>query len=142
MATKFYVCPVCGNLVAKIEDGKVVPHCCGQPMKELVPGSIEAAEEKHLPVVERVDDCTVLVTVGASAHPMTQEHHIDFIWVETAHGGQLRYLSGNGMVNGTAQAEFCTCKDPIVAVYAFCNLHGLWKSDCDMGRCYCSKSGK
>lgn len=129
MATLFYVCPICGNLVVKIEDGGPVPHCCGQQMEELQPGSVEAAVEKHIPVVERVDDCTVRVKVGSMAHPMTKEHHIDFIWLETEHGGQLRYLTHDGIVQETAQAEFCTCKDPIVAVYAYCNLHGLWKND-------------
>ncbi|MCQ2084170.1 MAG: desulfoferrodoxin [Bacteroidaceae bacterium] len=128
METLFYVCPICGNLVTKIEDGGVTPVCCGEPMEELHPGSVDASVEKHVPVIERIDECTVIVKVGSTAHPMTPEHHIVFIWLETVHGGQLRYLNRNGVINETAQAEFCTCKDPLVAVYAFCNLHGLWKS--------------
>lgn len=127
MTTKFYFCPICGNVVAKIEDSGVVPHCCGEEMIELVPGTVDASLEKHVPVFTRIDDCKVIVTVGSEAHPMTENHHIRFVWLETVHGGQLRRLSFDGCVGPEARAEFCTCKDPVDAVYAYCNLHGLWK---------------
>lgn len=126
MSTLFYVCPICGNLVVKIEDGGPAPHCCGQEMEELVPGTVEASKEKHIPVLERIDKCTVRVKVGSEAHPMTLQHHIVFIWLETARGGQLKYLSQDGEVQDEAMVEMC-CTDPIVAVYSYCNIHGLWK---------------
>lgn len=129
MATKFYLCPVCGNVVVKIEDSAVTPHCCGHEMVELQPGTADASAEKHVPVIEHIDDCTVTVKVGSQPHPMTPEHHICFIWLETVHGGQLKYLAKDDIIGREARAEFCTCKDHITAVYEYCNLHGLWKYD-------------
>ncbi len=137
MKTKFYVCPVCGNVITKIIDSSVVPECCGQPMQELVPNTVDAAAEKHLPVVTRVDDCTLKVQVGSVPHPMTPEHHICFVYLETTHGGQLHYLDSTC----GPDVEFCGCKDKPVAVYAYCNLHGLWKTeavpDKAAGKCCC-----
>jgi len=140
MATKFYKCPICGNVVVKIEDSGVVPHCCGQEMAEMHPGEIDASHEKHVPTFERVDDCTVIVRVGSEPHPMTSQHHIRFIWLETERGGQLRYLFPGATA---AEAEFCNCKDPVVAVFAMCNMHGLWKMEVNekprKGCCFKSK---
>lgn len=172
MATEFFKCPICGNVIMKIEDSGVIPHCCGQEMTRMQAhtadpsdkldenGNVVGATEKHLPTVERKDDCTVIVRVGSDPHPMTQLHHICFIWLETAHGGQLRYLSpveardeskapdcGFADKDGKswqACAEFCGCKDPVTAVYSYCNLHGLWKLEvnektgCRTGKC-CGK---
>lgn len=131
MATLFYKCPFCGNVVVKIQDGGVTPFCCGFEMIELIPDSTDASEEKHVPVVEQIDDdCGIRVTIGSKPHPMTAEHHIGFIWIETAGGGQFRllYPSGSALEYRQAIADFCTCKDPAVtAVYEYCNQHGLWK---------------
>ncbi len=126
MATKFFLCTTCGNVVVKVIDSGVVPVCCGTAMEELVPGETDGLVEKHVPVVERVDDRTVKVKVGSVPHPMTKEHSIRFIYLETEHGGQLQYLH----TDGRAEALFCTgCKDKIIAVYEYCNLHGLWKTE-------------
>ena len=125
METKFFFCKHCGNVVVKFVDGGVVPVCCGETMTELTPNTTDGIVEKHLPVIERVDDCTVRVKVGSAPHPMLKEHHILFIYVETEHGGMLRYLD----VDGNPECEFCACKDKIRNVYAYCNLHGLWKLD-------------
>lgn len=144
MATKFYLCPICGNVVVKIEDSGVTPNCCGKEMIELEPGTADASAEKHVPVIEHLNDCTVAVKVGSEPHPMTNQHHIIFIWLETVHGGQLRYLSKGDVIAKEARAEFCTCQDRITAVYEYCNLHGLWKYDvkeefrkqcCDTDKC-------
>lgn len=122
MKTEFYYCPVCGNVIVKVVDSGVTPHCCGKEMVKLVPGSVDATVERHVPVFKRKDECTVVVEVGSTPHPMTPDHHIVFIYLQTENGGQLRYLDPEK----PAAAEFCDCKDKVVAVYEYCNLHGLW----------------
>ena len=122
MATKFYKCPHCGNVIIKVVDSGVTPVCCGEPMKELNPKDADGAYEKHVPHVTKIDDCTIKVEIGSVPHPMIPEHHICFIYAETETGGQLVQLDPEK----PAVAEFCTCKAPVVAVYEYCNLHGLW----------------
>ena len=125
MATKFFLCTTCGNVVVKVVNSGVKLVCCGKEMMELIPGTSDGAMEKHVPVLERVDDCTVKVKVGSLPHPMTKGHHIAFIYLETENGGQIKYLDPEG----AAEACFCICKDKPVAVYEYCNIHGLWKAD-------------
>ncbi len=125
METKFYVCPICGNVIVKMVDSSVMPVCCGHPMQHLEPNSVETMQEKHVPVVTQEDDYSLSVRVSSIAHPMTPEHHISWIYLETEHGGQIRYLSQD---DNEAVATFCCTKDRPVAVYAYCNLHGLWRS--------------
>ena len=122
MATKFYKCRHCGNVIEKIVDSKVPVVCCGEKMEELIPNTVEASEEKHLPVVTRIDDCTIKVEVGSVAHPMLPEHHIAFIYVETENGGIRVNLSDK------PEAVICTCSSRPIAVYEYCNLNGLWKT--------------
>ena len=97
--------------------------CCGQAMKEIVPGETDAAVEKHVPVYE-VKDQKVVVTVGSVEHPMVDEHYIEWVALETKKGNQRKALSP-----GQAPSVcFSMCEgDEVVAVYAYCNLHGLWK---------------
>jgi superoxide reductase len=92
-------------------------------MVELVANTVDASQEKHVPVVTRVDDCRIKVEVGSVPHPMTEEHHIAFIYVETENGGVQISLKDK------PEAVFCTCNDKPVAVYEYCNLHGLWKTE-------------
>ncbi len=125
MATRFFLCTTCGNVVVKAIDSGVKVVCCGKEMQEITPKTSDTWMEKHLPVVEHIDDCTVKVKVGSIPHPMTKEHHIVFIYLETEHGGQIQYLDPEG----PAEAYFCGCKDKPVAVYEYCNLHGLWKTE-------------
>ena len=120
METKFYKCRHCGNMIVKLVDSTVPVVCCGEPMEELVPNTVDAAGEKHKPVVTKVDDCRIRVQVGSVAHPMLPEHHIAFIYVATEHGGRLVNLTDR------PEAEVCVCGDKPVAVYEYCNLHGLW----------------
>ena len=87
MATRFYKCNHCGNVIQKVVDSKVPVVCCGEKMTELIPGTVDASVEKHLPVVTWIDDKTIKVQVGSVAHPMSAEHHIAFIYVETENGG-------------------------------------------------------
>ena len=123
MATKFYRCANCGNVIQKVVDKKVPVFCCGQRMQELIPGTVEASVEKHLPVVTWLDDKTIKVEVGSVAHPMLEEHHISFIYVETENGGIRVDLGGRRIIKKTLGEE------KAVAVYEYCNLHGLWKTE-------------
>lgn len=125
MATKFFLCTTCGNVVVKVLDSGVTPVCCGKTMVEITPHTTDQWAEKHLPVVERVDDCTIRVKVGSVPHPMTKEHHIAFIFLETENGGQIQYLDPEG----ASEACFCTCGDKVTAVYEYCTVHGLWKTE-------------
>ena len=125
MATKFYLCTVCGNVISKFIDSGVDVECCGQQMQELTPFTNDFAKEKHLPVVVCEKDGTIRVQVGSVLHPMTPEHHISFIYLETEHGGQVKYLKPGE----APEAVFKDCKDKPVAVYEYCNIHGLWKTD-------------
>ena len=121
---RFYVCEHCGNIVGMIHDAGVPMMCCGQKMTKLEPGTVEASHEKHIPVVTREGDM-VKVTVGSVAHPMAEEHHIAWVYLQTCRGGQRKCLKpGSAPV-----VTFALCDETPVAVYAYCNLHGLWKAD-------------
>ena len=85
---KFYICKHCGNMVGMIKDAGVPIICCGEPMTELTPNTVEASNEKHLPAVT-VDGNNVHVEVGTVAHPMLAAHYIEWIYLETEKGGQL-----------------------------------------------------
>ena len=122
--TKFYVCEKCGNLVGMIHASGAPMTCCGQKMTEIIPGTVEASREKHIPVAE-VNGNTVTVTVGSVAHPMTPEHSIEWVYLLTDVGGQRKNLSPDSAPTVT----FALSDEKPIAVYAYCNLHGLWKAD-------------
>lgn len=122
MATKFYKCNHCGNVIEKVVDSKVPVVCCGEKMEELIPNTVDASNEKHVPVVTRLDDCRIKVEVGSVPHPMTPEHHIAFVYVETENGGIRINLKNK------PEAVVCVCTEKPIAVYEYCNLHGLWKT--------------
>ena len=121
---KFFVCEHCGNLVGVINDAGVPMMCCGQKMTQLIPGTVEASVEKHLPVVT-VDGDKVKVEIGSVAHPMAEEHSILWVYLQTDKGGQRKNLA----VGEAPVAEFSLLNEKPVAVYAYCNLHGLWKTE-------------
>ncbi|MCQ2135301.1 MAG: desulfoferrodoxin [Bacteroidales bacterium] len=131
MATKFYICTSCGNVVFKFFDSGVTLECCGQAMQEIVPLTNDSAMEKHLPVVECMWDGRIKVKVGSKPHPMTKGHYIGFIYLETEHGGQVRFLTPDD----EPEAVFHLSGDKPVAVYEYCNVHGLWKKDLRTDRC-------
>ena len=121
MEQKFYICEHCGNIMAAVKESGVPVKCCGQNMTEIIPGTVEASAEKHIPVW-KVEGNKVVVNVGSIDHPMQPEHYIEWIYVETEQGGQRKALKP-----GDAPcAEFHLGDDKAVAVYAYCNLHGLW----------------
>lgn len=122
---KFYVCEHCGNIVAFVKESGVPVMCCGAKMKELVPGTSDGATEKHVPVIE-VSGNTVTVSVGSVAHPMAEEHYIQWIALETKEGNQRKLLKPGE----EPKAVFAiTETDEVVAAYEYCNLHGLWKAE-------------
>ena len=121
---KFYICEHCGNFIAMVRDKGVPVMCCGQKMTEIIPGTTEASVEKHIPVYE-VKDNKVVVTVGSAIHPMIEEHYIQWISLQTKKGNQRKELKPGQ----EPKACFALCEgDEVVAVYAYCNLHSLWKS--------------
>ncbi len=125
MEMKFFICERCGNMIAVVKSSGAPVSCCGQAMKEIVPGTTDAAVEKHVPVFE-VKDNMVYVTVGSVEHPMTDAHLIEWIALQTNAGNQRKVLRPGDK----PQACFALCEGEVVeAVYAYCNLHSLWKSE-------------
>lgn len=125
MKQRFLKCNHCGNIVAMVEDKGVPVMCCGQKMAEIIPGTVEASREKHIPVY-RVEGNKVLVTIGSVEHPMVAEHYIEWVSLQTKFGNQRKLLSA-----GNAPTVcFALCEgDEVEAVYAYCNLHGLWMAN-------------
>ena len=121
---KFYYCRRCGNIAGLINDSGIPMICCGEKMIELVPNTAEASTEKHLPAVEISGD-NISVQIGSVPHPMESGHHIAFVYIETEHGGQRKSLSAGDEPG----ASFVLSGDRAVAAYAYCNLHGLWKTE-------------
>ena len=124
MKQKFYVCEHCGNIITKVQDSKVPVMCCGQPMKEMIPGTTDAAVEKHVPVYE-VEGNVVKVQVGSVEHPMVAEHYIQWIVLQTNQGVQIRYLEPE---NPPAASFALAEGEKVEAVLEYCNLHGLWQA--------------
>lgn len=124
MEEKYYICEHCGNIIAMVKNSGVPVMCCGQKMTEIIPGTIDAAVEKHIPVYE-VKDRKVYVKVGSVEHPMLPEHYIEWISLQTKSGNQRKILNPNDK----PEVCFAICEgDEVEAVYAYCNLHGLWKA--------------
>jgi superoxide reductase len=119
--TSFFRCEICGNLVGLIKNGGGKLVCCGQPMVKLEANTVDASQEKHVPVVSR-EDGKIIVKVGAAAHPMTEAHYIEWIAVVSDEGTKRISLSPGE----EPAAIFCDKSN--AEVYAYCNLHGLWKT--------------
>lgn len=121
---RFFKCMHCGNIIGVIHNAGVPMMCCGEKMTELVPGTVDASLEKHVPVVS-VDGNIVTVKVGEVEHPMLDEHYIQWVYLQTDRGGQRKCLKpGN-----KPEVKFALCDETPVAVFEYCNLHGLWKAD-------------
>ena len=120
---RFFKCNHCGNIIGVIHNAGVPMMCCGEKMQELIPGTVEAAVEKHIPVV-KVEGNTVTVNVGEVSHPMTEEHLIQWVYLQTTKGGQRKNL----IAGQEPVVTFALSDEEPVAVYAYCNLHSLWKA--------------
>ncbi len=124
MEQKFLYCKHCGKIVAVVNETGVPVKCCGETMQELVPNTVDASNEKHLPVYTREGN-VLTVKVGSICHPMDENHYIQWVSVQTAQGNQRKALKP-----GCApELKFLVSEDDeLQAVYAYCNLHGLWKA--------------
>ncbi|MBR0163904.1 MAG: desulfoferrodoxin [Lachnospiraceae bacterium] len=122
---KFYQCKKCKKIIGMIQPSACPTMCCGDEMVEMVPGTSDGAAEKHVPVAQ-VDGQTVTVDVGSVAHPMQEEHWIQWIALETKQGMQRKVLNAGDAPKATFAL---TADDQPVSVYEYCNLHGLWKTD-------------
>ena len=121
---KFYRCNECGNLLVTVKDAGPNPVCCGTKMELLVANSTDAAQEKHVPVVTKLnDDHTIEVTVGSVAHPMTEGHYIEWVALVSEGRTDIHYLKPGE----EPKTRFRTVEHG--EVFAYCNLHGLWKTE-------------
>lgn len=124
---KVYKCMKCGQVIVKVKETAVTPTCCGEPMTELTPNTTDAAQEKHVPVIEKKDG-KVVVKVGSVPHPMEADHFISPIMLETSEGVRIKELAPGD----TPEAEFSVGADEkVIAAYEYCNKHGLWKADAE-----------
>ena len=122
--TKFYICPHCGNIVEMVHNAGPKPFCCGQRMQELVPNTVEASGEKHIPAV-KVENGVVEVNVGSVDHPMEEVHWIEWVQLVTDKGSCRKWLNPGE----APKVSFLLGDEKPLAVYAYCNLHGLWKTE-------------
>jgi superoxide reductase len=120
---EIYKCELCGNMVEVVHGGKGELVCCGQPMKCFIENTVDAAKEKHVPVVEPAAD-GIKVKVGAVPHPMEEKHYIEWVEVIDAAGKAYRQFLAPGQ---TPEATFCL-KGGVVTAREYCNIHGLWKA--------------
>ena len=124
MKLEFYKCVHCGNVAVKLFDQGAPLMCCGEPMQKLEAGVTDAAREKHVPVATVGE--TIHVEVGSVLHPMEEKHFITMIVLETTKGFQVAHLQPSM----EPKADFAVAPgDKAVAVYEYCNLHGLWKAE-------------
>ena len=122
---EFYICPHCGNIVAYVRASGVSVVCCGQKVERLTANTTDASREKHVPVIT-VDGGKVTVNIGSADHPMVEEHHIEWVALHSKQGNQRKELAAGG----APKAEFLMLPgDEVIAVYAYCNLHGLWMKE-------------
>jgi len=120
---KFFICKHCGNLAVLIDNKGSPLICCGENMAELIPNTVEASQEKHLPAITMSENM-LTVHVGSAPHPMEAAHHISFVYVESANSSQRKHLK----IGEAPTCAFSFSDDAPIAVYAYCNLHGLWKT--------------
>ncbi len=124
MDQKFYICETCGNIFAVVKNTGVPIMCCGKEMKEIIPGTTDAAVEKHVPVYT-VEGNKVNVKIGEVEHPMLPEHYIEWVSLQTKHGNQRKALNPGDK----PEVCFALCDDDEVeSVYAYCNIHSLWRA--------------
>lgn len=119
---KFYRCAHCGNIITYLHDSGVKVVCCGEIMQELVPNTVDASNEKHIPVI-KIEGTKVTVEIGSVPHPMVPEHHIEWIVLETTCGTKTVHLNPGEEPKATFALE---AEEKVVAAYEYCNLHGLW----------------
>lgn len=121
---ELYVCSHCGNIITYLENNGVPVMCCGQKMQKIEPNTVDAAKEKHLPII-KLEGLLATVSVGEVEHPMQEDHYIKWIILETTEGIKIKNLT-------PSDKPVCLFSlldgEEIIAVYEFCNKHGVWKA--------------
>jgi len=117
-----YKCEICGNIIEILHANAGIIVCCGQPMKLQAENTVDAAKEKHIPVVEQVEG-GVLVRVGTIEHPMIEKHYIEWIEVQTLNKIYRNYLNP-----GDKPEALFLLEEEVLCVREYCNIHGLWKA--------------
>lgn len=120
---KIYKCAICGNIVEVVHEGPGELVCCGQPMSLMDENSVDAATEKHVPIIEKSDN-GIIVKVGEVDHPMADEHYIEWIEVQNGPWSQKKFLKPGEK----PAAEFYVPFNENLKARSYCNLHGLWKN--------------
>lgn len=120
---RFFICETCGNLIGMINDTGAPLMCCGQKMTHIKPNESDEGKEKHKPVIT-VEGNAVKVKIGEIAHPMTEEHSIMWAYLQTDRGGQRKCFSENE----SPEVTFLLCDEKPISVYAYCNKHGLFRT--------------
>ena len=124
MELKFYRCKHCGKIIVIVNETAVPTICCGEAMEQIIPGTTDAAVEKHVPVITKNGNL-VEVNVGSVAHPMAPEHYIEWIALRTKQGNQRKILKPGD----APKATFALVDgDEVIEAFAYCNLHSLWRS--------------
>ena len=121
---KFYICPRCRNIAEMVYDTDIPLHCCGERMEQLIPGTVSASEEKHVPEA-MVQDGILEVKVGSVEHPMEEAHRIEWVQLITDQGSYRKWLNPGQ----EPLVRFQLGDEKPLEVYAYCNLHGLWKKE-------------
>lgn len=116
-----YKCEICGNMVEVTHKGGGTLVCCGKPMTHVAENTVDAAVEKHIPVIEKVEG-GVVVKVGEVEHPMTEEHYIEWVEIHTSDKVYRKYLKA-----GEKPEAIFKIDEEVLCARAYCNLHGLWK---------------
>lgn len=124
MKMTFYRCPVCGQIISIVKDTDLPVVCCGVKMQEIEACATDASIEKHVPVYHIADN-RVEVTVGAEDHPMTEDHYIEWIALQTDHGNQRKILKPGDKPHAVF---YIGPNEKVKSVLAFCNIHSLWMS--------------
>jgi superoxide reductase len=119
---QIYKCEICGNIVEVLHTGVGELVCCGEPMKLLVENTVDAAKEKHVPVIEKSGN-KVTVKVGSVAHPMEEKHYIEFIELMADGKVYRKFLKPGDKPEATFEVTATK-----VTAREYCNLHGLWKA--------------
>ncbi len=122
---KYFICEICGNLVELINEGGGELVCCGEAMTEIKARTTDEGTEKHLPIVQK-NDSEVIVKIGSVEHPMTEEHHIE--WISIHYNNKTQRIKLNPI--SKAEVTFKINGDiEKMEVYSYCNIHGLWKTE-------------
>ena len=122
--TRFYICPHCRNIAEMVYDTDIALYCCGDKMDEMIPNTVDASKEKHVPDV-RVSRDVVEVNVGSVNHPMEEVHWIEWVQLVSDRGSYRKWLTPGEAPN----VKFLLGDEKPLVVYAYCNLHGLWKKE-------------